>query len=415
MEIVLIIFLIATAALVFFLLYKVIRWIIAKKARVFSILVLLLIIGVGYTINHLFFTKMEFIQSKVYPNLYLVKNEIEDRAALQQIIKKKVVNLIDGGLIDLQEIYPDYTSKAPYATLAFYTYNKNSQLLPFQDYGTAYFINNDEDLGGMIVEDLSMYSKYKLATYNLRTYRKDTTSYYGVLDYYKEGYIIKTDTLFKKTQKTTEQQLESPANFEEATETTPITSEFKSLLKPNETLKLGIVYTDTVRYVNFDDNGDDWLFLVESDQDTIGIIHNKHNSEFIQGETLEIEWKIDSLRPAGDPEFLEFKEFLISANQLSSNSTKNSFVISCGAGCAMTYTQNKIVTTNDSGEVTFKVEMYADEVLSSTYYETYLYTCDSLNNDAEIQLKGADNYTIENQHPEIQEKLKSYISKICNN
>jgi len=318
MEIVLIIFLIATAALVFLLLYKVIRWIIAKKTRVVSILALLLIIAVGYTIKQLFFTKMEFIQSKVYPNLYLVKNEIKDREALQQIIKKKVVNMIDSSLIDHQEIYSENTSKAPYATLAFYTYNKNSQLSLFQDYGTAYFIEKKEDLGGMIVEDLSMYGKYKLAAYNLRTYKNDTTCYYGILNYYKEGYIIKTDTLLKqscgnKSQKITKQQLENPANVEEATEITPIPSEFKSLLKPNETLKLGVVYTDTVRYVNFDDNGDYLLFFVEKSQDTIGLIHNKHRSEFIQGETLEIQWRIDSMRPAGDPEFLEFKEFLISA------------------------------------------------------------------------------------------------------
>ncbi len=317
MEIILVIFLIATAALVFLLLYKVIRWIIAKKTRVVSILALLLIIAVGYTIKQLFFTKMEFIQSKVYPNLYLVKNEIKDRTELQQIIKKKVVNMIDNGLIDHQEIYSENTSTAPYATLAFYTYNKNSQLSLFQDYGTAYFIEKKEDLGGMIVEDLSMYGKYKLATYNRHTYKNDTTCYYGILNYYKEGYIIKTDTLLKqscgnKSQKTTEQQLESPANIEEATET-PIPSEFKSLLKPNETLKLGTVYTDTVRYVNFDDNGDYLLFFVQKSQDTIGLIHNKHSSEFIQGEILEIQWKIDSLRSVGDPEFLEFKEFLISA------------------------------------------------------------------------------------------------------
>ena len=48
-----------------------------------------------------------------------MKNEIEDREALQEIIKKKVVNMIDNGLIDHQEIYSENTSKAPYATLVF--------------------------------------------------------------------------------------------------------------------------------------------------------------------------------------------------------------------------------------------------------------------------------------------------------
>ncbi|WGH75179.1 hypothetical protein P8625_14050 [Tenacibaculum tangerinum] len=36
----------------------------------------------------------------------------------------------------------------------------------FQDYGTAYFIDHEEDLGSFSVEDLNMYQNEKLTTFN---------------------------------------------------------------------------------------------------------------------------------------------------------------------------------------------------------------------------------------------------------
>lgn len=195
MEIILIIFLIIVLAVAVFTLFKILKWVFTKKERALWLGMLFLCLVVGITINKLFFTKMEFVQSKVYPNLYLVKNEIEDKEALKVIIKKKVLEIVSKGLINNAEIYSENTYKAPYATLAFYTYTKNSIFSVFQDYGTAYFLDHEEDLGGFVVEDLGMYQKNKLATYNLRTCKKDSRLFCGVLDFFKEGYVIKTDTL----------------------------------------------------------------------------------------------------------------------------------------------------------------------------------------------------------------------------
>lgn len=197
MEIFIIIFLLLLASIVLFLLYKILKWIVAKRVRIIVAISLLLIAVAGFTINHLFFTKMEFMQSKVYHNLYLVKHPIKDRDSLNSIIKGRVLEMIDQNLINYQTIYTENTAEAPYATLAFYTYSKNSKLSVFQDYGTAYFIDNEEDLSGMIVEDLSMYQTQKLATYNIKAYKKDTTRYYGMLTYYKDAYPVKADTINK--------------------------------------------------------------------------------------------------------------------------------------------------------------------------------------------------------------------------
>ena len=96
-----------------------------------------------------------------------------------------------------------------------------------------------------------------------------------------------------------------------------IPTKFTSLLRPNEKLELGKIYTDKVKYVNFDDNGDNWLFLVKKDKDTIALISlDIEKSEFIRGDELEIQWKMDSIRNAGDPEFLDFREFLVSAKKI---------------------------------------------------------------------------------------------------
>src|SRR5690606_1441622 len=97
-----------------------------------------------------------------------------------------------------------------------------------------------------------------------------------------------------------------------ATDTTTV---FKSPLRPNENIKLGKIYTDTVRFVNFDDNGDYWWFNIEKNKDTIGLIHNSHLN-CVRGDKLEIQWKMDSIWIAGEGDSLAFSEWLVSAKKL---------------------------------------------------------------------------------------------------
>jgi hypothetical protein len=408
-----------------------------------------------------------------------------------------------------------------------------------------------------------------------------------------------------KSQDSKEQENSIESEVVEITEVTEISEksdlpeDFKSLLRPNEKIELGKIYSDTINYVEFNDGGDDWYFIVEKNKDTIGLIYNKEQTtKLFRGNKIEINWKIDSIRYAGDPEFLNFKEFLTSykkigtleptdknvkflwretqynkalktdistivlneeyikglskaeraalayvatfignecewngyvnddrsnlkckiiwaldldyqcsqkhldylkswfrnddevlkkldrcptkpdgatvqnnfneitihtetksktilvtykvtgvnmrenetwsytqadtfkytsdnislihsdkkENDKTSNSTvenNKSFVISCGSGCAMTYTENTVVTNNSSHEVKFKVEMHVNEVLSEEYYETYIFKCGSSTNVEQIKLKGDDNYKIEDQHPEIQEHITSYANQLC--
>ena len=170
-------------------------------------------------------------------------------------------------------------------------------------------------------------------------------------------------------------------------------TKFKSLLRPNETIELGKIYTDTVNFVEFMDYTDDYLFVVKKNSDTIHLIFNKDNPKLTRGDKLEIKWKMDSIRPAGDPEFLDYSEFLVSAQKIKNTISKRdfskiknqSFVISCGTGCAMTHNVKEVKQINQSSiEVTFEVDMYMNEELSETFEENYTFYYDSSDNLTKI-------------------------------
>lgn len=116
-----------------------------------------------------------------------------------------------------------------------------------------------------------------------------------------------------KVQKTSKTEINHKAN---PVRKNKIPDFFKSDLRPDKIPELGKIYTDTVQYVNFSDEGDDYLFIVKKNTDTIALIYNKDEVDFVRGNIIEIKWKMDSMRYAGDPEFLNFTEILVSAKTL---------------------------------------------------------------------------------------------------
>ena len=104
-------------------------------------------------------------------------------------------------------------------------------------------------------------------------------------------------------------------------ENKPLTQNFSSNLRPNENLELGKIYTDTVTFLNFIDDYDEWYIAIEKNNDTTYIINNDENtvSEYFNGNQIIINWKIDSIRYAGDIETLAFKEFLVASKKTATN------------------------------------------------------------------------------------------------
>jgi glucan phosphoethanolaminetransferase (alkaline phosphatase superfamily) len=192
-----------------YILYLLIKWISNKKKRIqwaFGIIGILIFVNI---IDLVFFTKMEFIQSKVYPHLYLVKNPINNQDSLNAIIKNRVVQKMNTEFIGRENKYKQkyqYTSESPSTTylsysIRFYSYYKGWETNPFGEAGTEHFINNKEDPGGFSSELLEYYDDYRIAEFDIRFCKNDTINYFGVLKYFQNGQEIKTDTIINQCKK----------------------------------------------------------------------------------------------------------------------------------------------------------------------------------------------------------------------
>lgn len=92
---------------------------------------------------------------------------------------------------------------------------------------------------------------------------------------------------------------------------------FENPFEPGEKIALGKVYFDTVEFVAFNDDGDNALVFIQKEGNTIGLIYDwAIEYDFIKGDEIEIQWKMDSIRYAGDPEFLNYTQFLVTAKKL---------------------------------------------------------------------------------------------------
>lgn len=99
-----------------------------------------------------------------------------------------------------------------------------------------------------------------------------------------------------------------------------IPGDHRSSLRPNEKIEQGKIYIDTVSYLKFNTDYDDWLFIVVKNRDTIALVYNKEQAvKFAKGERIAINWKLDSLRYAGDSEALDITEFLISSEKTNAS------------------------------------------------------------------------------------------------
>ncbi|HHE05713.1 MAG TPA: hypothetical protein ENK90_01155 [Epsilonproteobacteria bacterium] len=182
MEIILLLVLLWTVILICIILYKLSRWILGTKIRRITAFSFFFALLVGLGIYQLFFVKLEFIQSKVYPDLFLVKNVPKEKYVLNQAIKDFVITRMKTQPTDSN------------LSLRFYQYYKSYNPLVFGDSGTAYFIDNEEDLGGMVVEELSMYRDLELAVLK-QTVCKESSYYCAKLDFFEEGYRVKTEII----------------------------------------------------------------------------------------------------------------------------------------------------------------------------------------------------------------------------
>lgn len=193
MGIVIIIFLVLLLAALVFLGYKLLRYVLKSKKRTVVALVLCGVVVLIVGINTVFFKKMQFIQSKVYPDLYLVKNPVKDKKELHIAIKEFVIQQTKVNFENHEESIK--AQAVSNYSLRFYEYNKSWGINLFADAGTAYFIENEEDPSGFVVEELSMYAVYRLAQFQMNLCENDSSFYCGELRYFDKGEVSKTEIL----------------------------------------------------------------------------------------------------------------------------------------------------------------------------------------------------------------------------
>ncbi|WP_445714182.1 hypothetical protein [Flavobacterium sp.] len=97
---------------------------------------------------------------------------------------------------------------------------------------------------------------------------------------------------------------------------------FTSTIRPNEAIVLNKIYVDTIQFQSYNEDGDYQLLYGRKDYQEVVLIHNfdweqEKKYIFLENETLQIKWKMDSIWIAGDGETLDFKETIIKVNKLS--------------------------------------------------------------------------------------------------
>ena len=103
------------------------------------------------------------------------------------------------------------------------------------------------------------------------------------------------------------------------------------------------------------------------------------------------------------------------ANEVSTETTNNSFVISCGSGCAMSYTAQNIIQNGTSINVVFEVIEYINELVSDIYYENYVFIYNKENEIQKIELKGENENVLEKLPPDAQISFKNFATNLIIN
>jgi len=164
-------------------------------------LAVILVVTLTGVLKVTFFTKMECIQSNVYPDLYLIKNPIKDTDSRHRLIKQIVLDKVHAEFLEKQETTNDPKNSMDPSSyrIRFYEYYTGTFfLIPFGEAGTDHFIENKEDPGGFSSEEISHYNQYRIAEFTIEYCKNDTLNSVGKLYYYDGWDLIKTDTLFNQ-------------------------------------------------------------------------------------------------------------------------------------------------------------------------------------------------------------------------
>ncbi len=94
---------------------------------------------------------------------------------------------------------------------------------------------------------------------------------------------------------------------------------FRSELSEDKKVPVGKIFTDTVTFVERNDDGDYFLFYIRKKNRLVSLVYDdlaEQKLDFLRGDTLAIQWKMDSIWIAGDGDRLDFKERLVGVKKI---------------------------------------------------------------------------------------------------
>nr|WP_315006746.1 hypothetical protein [uncultured Capnocytophaga sp.] len=92
-------------------------------------------------------------------------------------------------------------------------------------------------------------------------------------------------------------------------------------LRRDQVLEIGKIYKDTVVFLENITDYDYFFFLVSKEKDTVGIIYYDDEIPFRKGDTIALQWKMDSIDIAGEG-ILSFQECYVSGKKIGHKTKK---------------------------------------------------------------------------------------------
>lgn len=95
-----------------------------------------------------------------------------------------------------------------------------------------------------------------------------------------------------------------------------------SKLRGDEVLEIGKIYKDTVVFLENITDYDYFFFLVSKEKDTVRIIYYDEEIPFRKGDTIALQWKMDTVYIAGEGDILSFEEWYVSGKKIGHKTKK---------------------------------------------------------------------------------------------
>lgn len=128
----------------------------------------------------------------------------------------------------------------------------------------------------------------------------------------------------KKNPETELQQVEAFEKHIDTLETNHKSMQVKSPLRPNELLFLNATYTDTLEFIDYNDDYDYRYLIGNKNEKEISLVYNwdwfdDEEYNFLQGDVIVVQWQLDSIEMPGDQESVAITEMALNAKRIASS------------------------------------------------------------------------------------------------